>query len=432
MPLDLSTYAVDLDTPRPDGQFGDSPRGAFIKVNGAWQAIQDYINASVGSIGPEPAATFPYMLWLDTVSDPAVMYRRNAADDAWVDLGSPFYNAEDADANLLATIQVGRKNLLINGNFDIWQRGSAQTVSGFGSADRWSSAVTGSTQAVNVIAFTLGQTNVPGNPTFYYQNTVTSVPGAGNYVLLSQKIENVRTAQGNPVTLSFYAKADSPKNIAIEFLQLFGDGGSPSPTVFGIGGQKIALTASWQKYTVTVDIPSIAGKTLGTNGNNALMLCFWFDAGSTYNDRTDSLGQQSGTFGISKVQLELGSKATEFEDRHPAQEVELCQRYLRAFGGDSVNPVIGWGQCTLPTAAAVQVHLGNMRAIPALVYSGSFIILNASGNAVAVTSMAIGPGGTNRKIARIGVNTASGLVSGDATVLCGGDINAKLFLDAEI
>jgi hypothetical protein len=124
---------------------------------------------------------------------------------------------------------------------------------------------------------------------------VVSVAGASNYASKVQAIESVRTLAGKTATLTFWAKADAPKNIAVELLQSFGSGGSPSAAVAGIGGQLIALTSAWQKFTRAISIPSIAGKTLGSNLNDALQLGFWFDAGSTYNARTANLGQQSGT-----------------------------------------------------------------------------------------------------------------------------------------
>ena len=94
------------------------------------------------------------------------------------------------------------------------------------------------------------------------------------------------------------------------------------------------LTTSWQKFTVTVNIPSISGKTLGSNNDDFLGLYFWLDAGSDYNSRTNSLGQQSGTFDIAQVQLEAGSVATPFEMRPIGTELALCQRYYQGNAAD--------------------------------------------------------------------------------------------------
>lgn len=224
-------------------------------------------------------------------------------------------------------LKAGRKNAIINGNFDVWQRGVSQTSSGYGSDDRWLNENVGSTKVHTRQAFSPGQTDVLGNPRYYSRTVVTSVAGASNNCAKRQAIEGVRSFSGETVTLTFYAKADGVKNIATEFLQNFGTGGSPSAVVNTIGVTTHALTTSWQKFTTTFTVPSISGKTLGTNNDDFLRLSFWFDAGSGFDGRTNSLGQQSGTFEIARVQLESGPFATAFEERAMPEEIDLCQRY---------------------------------------------------------------------------------------------------------
>jgi hypothetical protein len=217
-------------------------------------------------------------------------------------------------------------NAIINGNFDIWQRGTSFTGSKYG-ADRWQNVVSGSTATQSQQTFTLGQTDVPGEPEYFARTVVSSVAGAGNYSFILQRIEGVRTFAGQTATLSFWAKADAAKNIAVEFEQFFGTGGSPSTPVNALGVTTLAITTSWQKFTVTVSLPSISGKVLGTDNNSQLIALFWFDAGSNFNARTNSLGQQSGTFDIARVKLEAGSVATPFRPRPVGEELALCQRY---------------------------------------------------------------------------------------------------------
>lgn len=222
----------------------------------------------------------------------------------------------------------GLKNKVINGNFDLWDYATSQTTSDYGSDNRWNNLNTGSTKTHSQQSFTLGQTDVPGNPEFYSRTVVTTGGGASNNALKQHKIEYVKTLSGKTATLSFWAKADAAKDIATEFFQYFGSSGSPSASVNAIGVTTHSLTTSWTKYTATVDIPSISGKTLGTDLNDYLQLSFWFDAGSDYDARTNSLGNQSGTFDISRVQLEEGPIATQFDDRSIGFERLLANRFI--------------------------------------------------------------------------------------------------------
>jgi hypothetical protein len=218
------------------------------------------------------------------------------------------------------------RNLLISGDFSIWQRGTSQTSDAYASDDRWLNRNEGSTKTHSQQAFTLGQTAVPGEPRFFSRTVVASVAGAGNCAFKLQRIEGVRTLAGRNARVSFWAKADAARPIAIDFRQIFGLGGSAA--IYGIGAQKFNLTTSWQKFAATVAIPSISGKTIGTAlGNDCLEVAFWFDAGSNLNARTASLGQQSGTFDIALVQVEEGAVDTTFEVRPPGLELALCQRY---------------------------------------------------------------------------------------------------------
>jgi hypothetical protein len=246
----------------------------------------------------------------------------------------------------------GMRNAIINGNFDFWQRGTSFTGSEYG-ADRWFHNRVGTTHTASRQAFTLGQTDVPGEPTYYCRTVVSSVAGASNNALLLQRIEDVRTFAGQQVTISFWAKADATKNIAVDLTQYFGTGGSPSAQVHGIGATKVSIGTTFQKVTITTTLPSISGKTLGTDGSGLLALNVWFDAGSDFNSRTDSLGQQSGTFDIAQVQVESGPVATPFERRPIGTELALCQRYYAFLPGQSTlpvttNPVAGRGFFKLP------------------------------------------------------------------------------------
>ncbi len=225
-----------------------------------------------------------------------------------------------------------QRNYITDGRFFFWYEGTNQTSSGYGSDTMWQNRNDGSTKTHTQETLTIG-VDLPAvdNPTaeFYSRTVVNSVAGASNNVVKLQLIESVRTLAGKKANISLYAKADSTKNISIEFEQNFGTGGSPSASVDSIGTNKFQITASWVRYDFTVDIPSIVGKTLGTNDDDSLNFLIWFDAGSTFDSRTDSLGQQSGTFDIACVQLEEGESDTKFEELSPEEAQSAVERYVK-------------------------------------------------------------------------------------------------------
>jgi hypothetical protein len=237
----------------------------------------------------------------------------------------------------------GFRNALINGNLDIWQRGTSFTsVNGY-AVDRFRSLNTGTTGSVTRQPFTLGQTDVPGEPTYFVRTVVVSSAGPGNFSVFDQLIEDVRAFAGQQVTFSFWAKADAARSISVCLQQFFGTGtNSPSGLVI-IAPTKISIGTTWQKVTVTAAMPSLSGKTIGNDNNSAIAAQVWFDAGSNYNANTGSLGHQSGTFDIAQLQFEPGPVATPFEKRPIGTEIALCQRYYQAcdysHGGDVVAGV---------------------------------------------------------------------------------------------
>lgn len=221
------------------------------------------------------------------------------------------------------------RNRIINGGFDLWQRGTSQTSSGYGSADRWRPSFIGSTVEVSRQEFSIiDSEKLEGNPTYFCRTEFTSANTSNSFVSIIQRIENVRTFSNKTVTLSFWAKADQSINIRTEVYQQFGSGGSSGVTEIGVTSYNI--TTEWRKFFTTFNIPSVSGKTI--NANNQVVPVFWFEAGSDYDSRLNSLGNQSGIIDIANVQLEEGTIATPFEVLPITMVEQLCYRYYYASG----------------------------------------------------------------------------------------------------
>lgn len=229
------------------------------------------------------------------------------------------WNNNDPDDFVLAA-EENNPNLLINGGFDFWQR--ATSISGplsatYSTADRWI-FYDGSDGTANISqqTFTPGQTDVPGEPRWYVEHDMVTAATAGGPGIW-QRIESVRSCAGQAGTLSFWAKVDSGTlEVTPWVYQNFGSSGSALvQTEFA--DKAVTITTDWTLHTITMDVPSITGKTI-LGGDDFLQVGFSLPLNETW------------TLGFAQAKFEVGSVATPFVRRPYGLELALCQRYYQA------------------------------------------------------------------------------------------------------
>lgn len=290
------------------------------------------------------------------------------------------------------------KNRIINGDFGIWQRGTSFTLAGSGAnnytADRFNAQFdgTGATCTVSQQAFTAGTAPVAGYEAQFFARWNRSAAGSGNTLnYYKQPIEDVRTFAGQPVTLSFWAKADAARTLTAQIYQEFGSGGSNA--VLALNGTA-SVTTSWQRFTISATLPSITGKTVGTS--SSLTLYFIMPTGVAF------------TFDYWGVQVEYGLKATPFETATGTIQGELaaCQRYyIRTTGGTSAGNSMGF-QSQATTTSIVDFMIApqvSMRTYPTSVdYSniGVYRYANGTNYSGGTITMYLNSNITNTIIAR--------------------------------
>lgn len=231
------------------------------------------------------------------------------------------------------------KNRLINGNMQFAQRTNNGTVLNAAAytADRWRCSAVGSS-ACNWGIGGHAAGEVSGATRFLGFNIVAGTTSAW----MGQHIEGVDTLAGGAVTVSFYMRSNVPgKKVGVTCQQIFGSGGS---SLVAVAGDVITLGSAFQKFVVTLDLPSISGKTVGANSN--LLLVFYLCDATVHGGQ---LANQTGLFEISRVQLEEGATATSFEVRPVGLELMLCQRYYEKSYSIDVYPSASdnAGRCAL-------------------------------------------------------------------------------------
>lgn len=226
-----------------------------------------------------------------------------------------------------AELKQTQANMLINGGFDIWQRGTSFTQ--FSSAamqvaDMWITDF-GTTDFGTTTrqTFTTGQTEVDGNPT-YFARLETATPDAGRPTL-KVHVENVRRTNSLVTKLTFWARETIQPSITLELqtVQDFGSGGS---TKVSVSTETVTVTNQFQKFEVDIIFPSILGKTISANEDSGFAIGFLLPASTSVQ------------FDLAQVQLESGDVATPFEDRPINETLQLCQRYYETSYNNGVTP----------------------------------------------------------------------------------------------
>jgi hypothetical protein len=295
-------------------------------------------------------------------------------------------------------------NKILNSDFGIWQRGTSFTnpaVNAY-TADRWLVAKdgSGSTVTVSQQTFTPGAAPVAGYEGQFFFRYAQSVAGTGaTYNIISQRIEDVRTLAGQTVTVSFWAKAASAFNtLVIDLTQNFGSGGSGD--VNTQLSSSIALTTSWTRYSFTVAVPSITGKTIGTTSFLGFRIFLPNNAVQTLD--------------LWGVQVEASSTASDFKTATGTKQGELaaCQRYYFRYTETSASSdwMIGFGSGTTATAALGQVkHPVTMRVYPSAVDFSGLCIFDGVNSRIAVTNLTLSE--RSKDVTNVAITVASGVTA---------------------
>lgn len=301
-----------------------APNARWQGRNQTGQPVQNGKLYTYLNMTTNPKATYQDYQGLQPNTNPVILDGKGEANIYWAtdDLYTIKLFTEDDEevytqdnypvvgTNTIRIVQESQVNVARNEQFYFWNYGSSfSPVAGNGSQSDYDficndwlykREATGYTVNITRQAFTLDQTEVPNNPSAFFRYECTSTPAGETNNRLYQRYNPVLTFAGNTVTVSMYLKSPTASEINVYLVQNFGSGGSPSAEVATLAFQE-TLTTDWQRYSGTITLPNLTGKTLGTDANSdALILRINFP-----NDVV-------ATIDICDVQLQQGDQLTVF------------------------------------------------------------------------------------------------------------------------
>jgi len=354
------------------------------------------------------------------------------------------------DQGLLGTNAqyTGFKNRIINGAMVIDQRNAGASITIADSSFAVDRFIYVASQASK---FTAGQNlnsiTAPAGFTNYLGfQTLSSVSiGAGDYFVVSQKIEgfnsadlNWGTANAQTVTLSFRVYSSltgtfggSLRNSAANYSYPF--------------SYSIPVANTWTTISITIAGPTSGTWIAATNGVG-VSVNFSLGVGSTYNGTagawasannlsatgaTSVVGTGSATFYITGVQLEKGSTATSFDYRPYGTELQLCQRYFQTWGGTTGNEYAPWSGLgyNSTTAEGCFTFICPMRSAPSLTQVGNWVFNDVASDNAAGT---LGIGTTGLQTTQMRSSGATGITQYRPYTLRASSTASRIQLSAEL
>jgi hypothetical protein len=317
--------------------------------------------------------------------------------------------AGSADAGVLTG-----KNLLINGQFQCWQRGNSITANNSNAytADRWHAGANGSEDVVYSRQFT---NTSDGTPYMRVRRTGT----ASGRMYLTQMIETsvLDFCRGKTVTLSFQARKHA--DFDATFVSRIATQTNESPrddNVVQNSDVTRTLTTSFQTFTQSLTLTS------SSNSANGFRVEFVAEDGAN--------SSSNYYYEVRDVQLEIGNVATPIEHRSFANELTRCHRYaIRYTQGFNERAFVGsFGNAT-NTRVTIHPYVP-MRSTPTMTVNDNGESLRDFVSWFAASSASLISSSTNEYINVGVVHADTGLASGGNTVAWWGGFD--IVLDAEL
>ena len=214
-------------------------------------------------------------------------------------------------------IGAGRRNILINGNLQVSQRGtytSATTSSNAYFLDRWLVDRNGTA----TVQHTTGH-DIPGTPAICKAVKFVQTVTGTNYLGMRQKIENPSIYAGRTFTYSAWIRS----NTSNARIACYIPGTTPNTYV----GPSHSGNGQWEYLSFTF--------TLNSGTPTDFRVDVYIDNGA-YGNATITAGEYVEA---TMLQLELGKVATPFEHRSYGEELALCQRYYYEAGVQPIDLV---------------------------------------------------------------------------------------------